>query len=216
MAQALQCPDCGHREPLVNVAENEQFRCHGCGRALKVPPELRAGSDPPAAAPDPAPAPDPDPVPEPAMSAPQVAAPDLEPQATRVLARATSDDPPVAPAAPAPPAGAGLTRIEREALAAEVLARPLPLVARLAVWALWLPVGVGITFWFAIKVEWLNRDHIVNTVGAVTWDRFVPIARLLPLAALVVAVLVHVTILMLEQWSGRRRLRAERMRAASR
>lgn len=197
MARALQCPDCGHREPLDNVAAADQFRCHGCGRALKVPQEFRTnGSDSPA-----------EPIHEPD---PEVTPPTESdvPESTRVLARVSAD----AAIAPNTSAAPTLTRIEREALAAQAYAMPLPLVVRLAAWALWLPIGLGFTFWFALKVEWLNKDHLVDTLGKVTWDRFVPIARLLPLAALIVALLVHVTILLLERWYGRRRL--DRLRAA--
>jgi hypothetical protein len=196
MARALQCPDCGHREPLDNVAATDQFRCHGCGRALKVPQEFRTNEADSRVEPIHEPAPEVNP------------APDVDaPESTRVLARVSGDE-------ELPPSTSGLrplTRIEREALVAQAYAPPLPLVARLAAWVLWLPIGLGFTFWFAIKVEWLNKDHLVDTLGKVTWDRFVPIARLLPPAALIVALLVHVTILLLERWAGHRRL--DRLRA---
>ncbi len=68
-----------------------------------------------------------------------------------------------------------------------------------------LPVGLVATFWFANKVSWLDRDDLIDTLGEVSWDRFVPIARLMPLAALVVAVLVHVSILVLERLTHARR-----------
>jgi hypothetical protein len=214
MARALQCPDCGHREPLDNVVDIEQFRCHGCGRALKVPPELRTnGADP--IAPEGAttqlrPEIAREPAPDPAPGTAQEPIPAPTPEPTRILARVSGDEILPGSATPPMPTAPGLTRAEREALAAEVYAQPISLVLRLAVWTLWLPVGLGFTFWFAIKVEWLNRDHLVDTLGKVTWDRFVPIARLLPLAALIVALLVHATILLLERWVGRRRLRSAR------
>ncbi|MCU1426984.1 MAG: hypothetical protein JWL83_984 [Actinomycetia bacterium] len=40
MAPVLQCPDCGQKHPLENVADTPAFRCRGCGRMLKVPTEL--------------------------------------------------------------------------------------------------------------------------------------------------------------------------------
>lgn len=203
MARALQCPDCGHREPLDHLGDVEQFRCHGCGRALKVPPELRpsapdgagAGSADPVA-PTPEPAPDADAAP----SADDV-------RATRVLARAGDGEPVVAAGAGDAAAPRTLSRAERAAQAAAIYDRKLPLAARLAIWIVWLPIGLAATYGLAIKLDWINQDQLFDTVGEVTWDRFVPIGRVLPLAAVVVALLVHGSVLGLEVWAGRRRLR---------
>ena len=190
MARALQCPDCGHREPLDNVVDFDQFRCHGCGRALKVPVELRQaqGADAtdlagPAMPPTP---------PEPAD----------DPVPTRVLARASETD--LIPGG-ASPETRSRSRVERAAQAATAPGERLPLAARLAVWVLWLPLGLGFTYLLALKLDWITQDDLIETVGEVTWDRFMPIARIIPLAALLVAVLVHVTITGLERWLGNRR-----------
>ena len=40
MAPVLQCPDCGQKHPLDAVSETPAFRCKGCGRMLKLPPQL--------------------------------------------------------------------------------------------------------------------------------------------------------------------------------
>lgn len=37
MAQALQCPACGHRHRVRAVPAGITFRCRGCGRALRAP-----------------------------------------------------------------------------------------------------------------------------------------------------------------------------------
>ena len=222
MARALQCPDCGHREPIDNVSDVEQFRCHGCGRALKVPPEfLPAGvgaqpaadhGQPQVGAP-----------PEPAIggidgtelldrvgasggsgeaaSADAVTSAVASPAPNRVLARAGDEI--LAPATHERVP----SRAERAERAAAIYDRPLPLAARLAVWIVWLPLGLAATYGFAIKAEWINQDQLFDAVGEVTWGRFLPIARILPLAAIVIALLVHVTILGLETVAGRRRLR---------
>jgi hypothetical protein len=218
MARALQCPDCGHREPLDNVVDFDQFRCHGCGRALKVPTELRAAGesgDERSASPVPA-------TPTPATPTPATPTPPTEVVAgseesgsnavespaasgtqTRVLARASETD--LLPNATSPSGDRPLSRVERAARVAATPRERLPLAARLAVWVLWLPIGLGFTYLVAIKLDWITQDDLIETVGEVTWDRFMPIARIIPLAALLVALLVHGTNVALERWFGNRR-----------
>ncbi len=211
MARALQCPDCGHREPLDNVVDFDQFRCHGCGRALKVPTELRASAE--SAAPG---EPGPEPVSTSTPSAPTEAGTEpwlprtnraeteaLQGGQTRVLARAGESD--LLPGQPSTPAERPLSRVERAARDAATPRQRLPLAARLAVWVLWLPLGLGFTYLLAIKLDWITQDDLIETVGEVTWDRFMPIARVIPLAALLVALLVHGTNVGLERWFGNRR-----------
>ncbi|MCU1458080.1 MAG: hypothetical protein JWL73_2172, partial [Actinomycetia bacterium] len=41
MAKALQCPNCGHRHPLSDVADKSSFACVSCGQVLKVPAAYR-------------------------------------------------------------------------------------------------------------------------------------------------------------------------------
>ncbi len=231
MARALQCPDCGWREPLDNIAGVAEFRCGGCGRALKVPPSLRtdpesddaaavdrggAGAD--SVVPSPAPlaasvavAPEPTAVHAAVAPAADVAAE----SAPRLLARASAaDDLSATPAGGAGAASAGVgpagarTRAEREAIAAAAADRALPWFARLAVWCVMLPFGLGLTYALAFKLNWLTDSQLIKTFGDVTWARFTPIARLLPVAALIVALLVHFTILLIEAALGRRRARA--------
>jgi hypothetical protein len=40
VAPILQCPDCGQKHPLDAVSATPAFKCHGCGRMLKVPHQL--------------------------------------------------------------------------------------------------------------------------------------------------------------------------------
>lgn len=46
MAKALQCPDCGTRHPVDEVAHLKTFRCHECRRLLKVPAAVAAEAAP--------------------------------------------------------------------------------------------------------------------------------------------------------------------------
>jgi hypothetical protein len=204
MARALQCPDCGWREPLDNVSHLAEFRCHGCGRALKVPAELQAPAPPAAAEPGPETRDEPELQADATAISRATAVAEAPPEPTRVFARATLGEPPNPNGEAAVRGAPGLAAPDR----------PLPWLARFAVWAGMLPVGLVATFWFANKVSWLDRDDLIDTLGEVRWDRFVPILRLMPLAALVVAVLVHVTILVLERIArGRRARRSGRIPA---
>lgn len=219
MARALQCPDCGHREPIDNVIDVDEFRCRGCGRALKVPPQVKpvgVGAGSPAA---PGAAPvgaTPDTMLDPRVpsTAPEVgdlrapdtdsiadASTDRDAATTRVLARAQADEtaPPPDLVPPSPARG------RRAAAPAQAVV--LPRVLRLVIWAVMLPVGLGGTFYVALRTDWLSRDDLLGTIGEADWSRFVPIAWLMPVAAIVVALLVHCTIIVLEQIVARRRHR---------
>ncbi len=130
MARALQCPDCGWREPLENVSALAEFRCHGCGRALKVPAQLRtAPQAEPAREPEPVSvahtstvAAPPDPVDESAaVAGPQPdphPEPEPEPEATRVFARAMAGDDAPGPNGAAPALTGRAGRAGRAAAAA--------------------------------------------------------------------------------------------------
>ena len=47
MAPVLECPDCNTKHP-IDVSTTSVFRCNGCGRTLKVPPQFRTGTADPA------------------------------------------------------------------------------------------------------------------------------------------------------------------------
>ncbi len=174
-AQLLQCPDCGHRHDLAALGDVHTFRCDQCGRALKVPQQYRNGSEPPAPALD-------DTQRQPAVSRipePERAA---EPVATRP-----------APAAPA-------TRPRREQRAPRV-----PIYWRLLVWVLAIPIGLVLVFQvIARNLGWLTQNELIDAFTAGGWDRFRPIAQLLPLAAFVIAAIVQASVYGLECWYRRR------------
>jgi hypothetical protein len=202
----------------------DEFRCHGCGRALKVPPQVKpVGVGAAAPAPPDLAAPPPGldrgataPFVQAASTSPDVdlARADEAPRddaVTRVLARAQADGRPSDGDGPDPntPAGdAVLPRSSRRrAVGTAAQAVVLPRVLRLVIWAVMLPVGLGGTFYVALRTDWLSRDDLLGTIGEADWSRFVPIAWLMPIAAIVVALLVHCTVVALEQLIGRRRLR---------
>lgn len=237
MARALQCPDCGHREPIDNVIDVDEFRCQGCGRALKVPPQVKpvgvgaAAAAPPVATR--APELDPRPAPSsldssssgPTSSVPSASgAPDAEfagvatappvDAQTRVLARAQTEGGEIDGTAPGDDAVLPRARRGRRALP-PVQAVVLPRVLRLVIWAVMLPVGLGGTFFAALRTDWLSRDDLLGTIGEADWSRFVPIAWLMPVAAIIVALLVHCTVIVLEQLVARRRLRRATTNGAS-
>jgi hypothetical protein len=189
-AQLLQCPDCGHRHDLAALGDVHTFRCEQCGRALKVPAQFRNGSDaaPPAApaaaaaARSPAPAPIDETVRQPAVRVPP---PEPEP--------VTEDEPTVRkPAgATAPARRAGRTKV--------------PIYWRLLIWLFAIPIGLVLVFQvIARKLGWLTRDELIDAFTAGGWDRFRPIAQLLPLAAFVIAVIVTGAVYGLERLYRRR------------
>ena len=63
----------------------------------------------------------------------------------------------------------------------------------------------------ARKVGWLTQNELIDAFTAGGWDRFRPIAQLLPLAAFVIALLVQGSVFGLECWYRRR----ARMHAAA-
>ena len=81
-----------------------------------------------------------------------------------------------------------------------------PLVLRLALWAIALPLGSLIVFalarWFGV----LTKAQLEDTILLTGWGRFVPVARLLPFCALATALIVQLGVFGLE------RLRARNLR----
>jgi hypothetical protein len=200
------------------------FRCGGCGRALKVPAQFRNGTAP-APAPSRPPARDPDPHPHDATRAmPRVP---TGPVATRPVAAAPLT--PVTPVAPVPGglANPGVPTARTPAVdrgidgpppdarttddAAPIDPESLkpPLILRLVLWVIALPLGSLLTFAFASALGVLTKSQLEDTFLRADWGRFVPIARLLPFCALATALLVQLGVFLLEQLHARN-LRARR------
>ena len=193
---ALQCPDCGHREPLEGLGDVVTFSCGGCGRPLKVPAQFRNA--------------DASPVPEAAAA----------PAPTQRVAVQGAAAPADQSAAGADQSGERPDWREEFPLAtvtADAAQGPLPWWARALIWLYALPLSLVIVFSAAHSFGWLTREDLVNTITDVGWDRFVPVARVLPLAALLTAVIVQVSVVAIEalrkrRGHGRRAPRVQRTR----
>jgi hypothetical protein len=192
-AQLLQCPDCGHRHDLAALGDVPTFRCEDCGRALKVPAQFRNGAEPaPARATTPASAPAAAPTPTPrvvddTMVQPVATAAAASPDPDPVV---VLDDEPVARKAPAArPASRKPARTK------------VPIYWRILIWLAAIPIGLLFVFQvIARKLGWLTQNELIDAFTAGGWDRFRPIAQLLPLAAFVIAVIVSAAIYGLERW----------------
>jgi hypothetical protein len=114
-------------------------------------------------------------------------------------------EPPVPPSTPTPASGPGWVPPPPGSL------KP-PLILRLAIWVIALPLGTLLVFGIANRLKMLTRLQLENTFVLTGWGRFVPIVRLLPFCALATALLVQLGVFGLE-W---RRARTLRNRAAGR
>lgn len=199
MPAALQCPDCGHQEMLDNLGGVATFRCGGCGRALKVPAQFRQGPNiRPTGPPPESPAERTQALPKlpPVTPVPPVTS--VTPTNPGAVAAAAA-----AGAAAVPP-GSGLPPKPRPAPTPESLQPPL--ILRLALWAIALPLGSLIVFTLARWFGVLTKAQLEDTILLAGWGRFVPIARLLPFCALATALIVQLGVFGLE------RLRARNLR----
>jgi hypothetical protein len=215
---ALQCPDCGHQEMLDTLGGTTTFRCGGCGRALKVPAQLRSapnargttpGSPSPGAG-------------EPTQALPKVpsgsSGPGPSPVVPSIAPTPMSAVAPVPTPVPVPVADGGdgrrpiavagdptqAVRPTPAPIPPELL-RP-PLILRLLLWAIALPLGSLFVFSLASSLKVLTKAQLEDTFLLAGWGRFVPIARLLPFCALMTALIVQLGVFGLE------RLRARNLR----
>jgi hypothetical protein len=172
MAPVLLCPECGEKHPL-DGAGGSAFPCKGCGRMLKVPQQV-----PVAAAPSGAPATAAAPAVDPDLPWPKAAG--AEPASTRVL-------PTSPPPAPAPKTAPPASKPRRAAKLDPVPARWI----RFAIWIVAVPLGFVIVFAVARAAGMLNSNQLQDVVITDGWNRFWPLARLLPFVALVTAGLVQ-------------------------
>lgn len=190
MPAALQCPDCGHQEMLENVGREATFRCGGCGRALKVPAQFRAARRDPG----------------------EVGAPRSQSPVERT--QAMPKVPPLAPTHAAPgaqvpivPPGGGWPAVGGATAGAAAGATPEPrhppLILRLALWVIALPLGSIIVFGLASSFGVLTKSQLEDTFLLAGWGRFIPIARLLPFCALATALIVQLGEFGLEQLRAR-------------
>jgi hypothetical protein len=213
VAPVLQCPECGTRHPLDSIGDRSAFPCTGCGRALKVPEQARALV--PEVPPDRQPASVSAPVVAPPAVSPFVPAPpgpdvSPDPDATRVFSTTV---PPMTKTAAAPVAPPGLADDDFEPIGVEPpdvamppsrasaaappvgAGAPLGAIpgrwARFGMWIIAVPLAFLVVFGLAKVFGLLTTNDITDVALAEGWQRFVPIARLVPFVALATAGFVH-------------------------
>ena len=174
-AQLLQCPDCGHRHDLTTLGDVQTFRCSQCGRALKVPAQFRGADET---------------VRQPAVSRRAEPAP-----VARPVDGVGAPEREAATAAPRP------LRMSRH----DPRKPHVPVYWRLLIWVAAIPLGLVVVFQLiARKLGWLTQNQLVDAFTSGGWDRFRPIAQLLPLAAFAIASIVQLSVFGLECWYRRR------------
>lgn len=222
MAPALQCPDCSTKHPLDGVPEAGTFGCRGCGRMLKVPGSRPAAPVVPpvvpvAAPPTPTPAPPPAPTPHPPVAPPPLTTPD--PGTERVLASAVAGSTAVSastpPTAGAPDATAVLPEVAEPMPPRRTEKRRVAWWLVLCLWIVAVPAGFLIVFLIARLTGLFTSDQISDIFLASGFDRFWPLARLVPLVALVTALIVQISVAALAR-RGRPRTQADAGDAAAR
>jgi hypothetical protein len=74
-----------------------------------------------------------------------------------------------------------------------------PLILRLALWAIALPLGSLVVFLIATSMKLITKGQLEDTFLLSGWGRFMPIARLLPFCALATALIVQLGVFGLER-----------------
>ena len=215
MAKALQCPNCGAKKRIDDLAGSETFQCEGCGQVTKVPPGLhddhRAATSRGAER-DPSPA--------------EVASRDGAPPVPKRRARAAASTArvPVAAASPSAPisptpiaAGvavvapplivgpAGRRRSPSDDAVGET--RPAKVYWRILAWLIALPIALAAVGIPARAAGYLNSQRLLDVIVKHNLTRFVPIVLIVVLWALVSALLVTVMVAVGERIAARRRAR---------
>ncbi len=70
---------------------------------------------------------------------------------------------------------------------------------RLLIWVVAVPLGLAIVFKFGQALGFVTSQQLLDTFAAKGWNRFAPIARLLPFAALLIAAIVQASVAGLER-----------------
>lgn len=173
MAKALQCPDCGTRHPLDDVAHLRTFRCRQCRRLLKVPASV-------------------------AVAARLEGAPK---EFTRAAASARPDEPTRAVKANGtrkiPPSQRGDAIAEQTSKVDAVVPtvhRRVPRTVRMFIWALAIPLGLLPVLIVGRAAGVLSVNRAVDLYIGLGWGRFVPLLLVLPVWAATSATIAHVSI----------------------
>lgn len=175
VAKALQCPDCGHRHPLGEVADLRTFRCRECRRLLKVP----RGAEEAAVSPNGGRRGEED-------ATMQVKA--ERPDAKRVPPSQRRD----------------AIAVQRRRAGDVAPRRGISRAARVVVWTIAVPVGLVPVLLVGRAVGLLTVDRAIDVFVGVGVGRFLVPLLVLPVWAAVAATLAHVTIEWLERRKGGR------------
>jgi hypothetical protein len=216
MAKALQCPTCGHRQRLDEVADVATFRCSQCDRLLKVPSSVR-----PAAA-APAPPRDADPVGATrGRTAPGTSGAGRGPgagaaTAPRPAAPARPPGPPPAQGRPADAPAAAATAVHPGP--SEPQRRSEPVVVRgdlgvhwalrILVWAASLGIGFVVVLMVARSAGYVTFDAATDVIADEGITRYRVPATFALGWALVSALLAHLGIEGLARWARARHVAA--------
>jgi hypothetical protein len=110
-----------------------------------------------------------------------------------------------APTTPRPPVGApatngrvGTRRLER------AVAGVVPFWIRLLLWFVAVPASFVLVFGIARVLGLLTTSQLEDVFLETGWDRFWPVARLLPFVAFITASIVHFSVLGISRWRIRR------------
>lgn len=191
MAKVLQCPQCGYQHPIDRVPDAPTFSCERCGRALKVPAALRGAPAPAAPSAPAARSSAPRPSAAPSRTTPRPAAPPT--RAPGAAAGAVG---------PPPARGAAARPEESRRRATGATGTKLPWWAQAVIWILALGIGFLVTYYGAIALGFLTRKQIRAVALHTDFDRYWPLLRLVPVWALISALLVQGTVVVI----ARRRL----------
>jgi hypothetical protein len=216
MAKALQCPTCGHRQRLDEVAADvATFRCSQCDRLLKVPSSVRPAAAPAARAAD-------------TGSAPRSRAPQAAPAAARTTTTVEPGAPPRSapptarpPGPPVAPARAGdgapgvaATAVHAPPTAPERRREPVVVqgdlgvhwAIRAIVWAVSLGIGFVVVLLIARSAGYVTFDAATDVIADDGITRYRVPASFALGWALVSALLAHLGIEGLARWMRARRL----------
>jgi hypothetical protein len=83
----------------------------------------------------------------------------------------------------------------------------LPRIARFGIWIVAVPLGFLIVFEGARLFGLLTQRQVENVFLLPGWNRFWPVARLLPIWALVTTLIVHFGNIGIEYWRAQRQAR---------
>ena len=188
MAKALQCPACRSRHPLSDLPNAPTFRCSGCGRALKVPAQVRPASARTGSASRPRPA-------------DRTASMPAGKGAPAAAAGAGAVAAPPAPPPPSPPGRSRRGRAPAQSAAPRRPAWPFRLIA----WLVALPIGLIAVVVPARRFGFLSGQRLLDVLVGTGWTRYWRVLVIAPAWALVTAVLVQLILAGMRKLGDRRR-----------